>query len=656
MAGFALLKGTAFEWNGAGFRIYRLQPNGDMLLERIADGQVIPVARERLLAEYAQGRVSAAQSNSALSATRGGAVYSRPLDELPTHIQAEVTRRRHYVQALLDSDGFVFTQAVMRPFISEVAKRIGDPVPPGVTSLYRWYSRYRQYQDARALIPRTDRRGCRDLKQGGEIQRMVSEAMREAFSSSPQATGRNVYVRLIAKIDAENRQRTSDDQLTRPTLRTVYRMLARIDAYEQIALREGRSMADKRLRLNKTGTTTDNILERVEIDHTPLDLFLIDEKTWLPLGRPTLTVVVDHYSRMLLGYHLSFDNPSTAAVMGALRHAILPKEAASQALPNLVVQHQWICYGRPDVLVVDNGLEFHGRDLDGVCFDLGIRIQYCPKHQPRFKGTVERYLKTINYFFAHQLPGTSFARLHQRGDYDPQQHALLTLAEFKHIFEKWVIDVYAQERHRTIGVTPWSKWEDGLRRRTPGLPADLRDLQRRIGRVDERALRRDGIWLNGIRYRGDELQPILSAHGEGVRVRVLFDPEDLSAIQVWGPSQETPITVMAVDQDYARGLTLRQNELIRIRLREQGAASENRTALERAKHELVIAVQELMDSRKQRHRRKAAAIRGLSSSRPQADIVTAPIAQPRGGPTSIEPSSESDELPTARYASFKVNR
>lgn len=83
---------------------------------------------------------------------------------------------------------------------------------------------------------------------------------------------------------------------------------------------------------------------------------------------------------------------------------------------------------------------------------LDIRIQYCPKHQPRFKGVVERYLKTINYFLAHQLPGTSFARMHHRGEYDPLKHAVLTLAEFKHIFEKWVIDIYAQQKHRTLGV------------------------------------------------------------------------------------------------------------------------------------------------------------------------------------------------------------
>lgn len=61
-------------------------------------------------------------------------------------------------------------------------------------------------------------------------------------------------------------------------------------------------------------------------------------------------------------------------------------------------------YGVPEAIVADNGLEFHGVDLASIAFDLGIVIQYCGKRQPWRKGAIERYLKTINYFFAHTPP------------------------------------------------------------------------------------------------------------------------------------------------------------------------------------------------------------------------------------------------------------
>jgi len=421
---------------------------------------------------------------------------------------------------------------------------------------------------------------------------------------------------LLGKIAAENRSALPADQLVAPSERTVNRMLASASIYEMTAIRDGQATADKRFRVGKAGVTSTRILERVEMDHTPLDVFLVDERTWLPLGRPTLTMLIDHFSRMPLGYYLSYGSPSAAAVVGALRHAILPKKPASPAIPTLKVEGSWPCYGIPQSLVVDNGLEFLGTDLEAISFDLGFAITQCPARQPRFKGTVERFLKTVNHNFAHQLPGASFARFHLRGDHDPQGQAILTLGEFTHILEKWIIDIYAQRIHKGIGTTPAARWSEGIVVYEPTLPADLRLLQSRIGQSTSRKLRRDGFELKGIRYNGSQLGTVLRQYGEGVEVRVVFDPEDLGEVQVWGPSDVEPIPVQAMDLEFAKGLTARQNELVRQIVREQGAKIEDRQAVLRARQEIAQALLELMTSRKQKARQRSAAIRGISSSKP----------------------------------------
>ncbi|WAR44939.1 Mu transposase C-terminal domain-containing protein [Methylomonas rapida] len=616
MAGFALHKNKVFNWSGAEYRIDRIQANGDVLLERMNDGQLSVVSREQLLTEYAEGKISAKKVDATFANSLVPS-FSRPLDELSEAVRNAVKRRKHYLESILDHGVPVFTPEYLKPLIERAATEIGDAKPPAVITLYRWYRRFKSMNDARAIIPRTDLCGPRETRQSDLILQLVAESLEEAFKASPQATCRNIYTRLLGKIDIENQRKIGGEPIKPPSLRTVYRLVERAEAYELAVLKGGKAAADRRFRIGKAGVKTSRILERVEIDHTPLDLFLIDEKSWLPLGRPTLTVIIDHYSRMLLGYYLSFDSPSTAAVMGALRHAILPKKLADQVIPNLKNANTWPCYGLLEVMVVDNGLEFHGNDLESVAYDLGIRIQYCPKHTPRFKGVVERYLKTVNYFFAHQLPGTSFAKFYQRGDYDPQKAALLTFAEFKQIFEKWVVDVYAQDEHRGLGkTTPWARWQEGFAHYEPVLPDDLLTLQRRIGLVEERSLRRDGIVLHGIRYSGDELSPILRGFGEGVKVRLVYDPEDLGEIQVWGPNDAEPVTVKALDYDFAHGLTVKQNEFIREQLREQGAAVVDRVALERARYELSLAIEELMTSRKHTARRRSAALRGINSSKP----------------------------------------
>lgn len=658
MTGFALRRNMVFEWGGTKFRIDRVQADEDVLVERIVDGHFSVVPRDQLLAEYGLGRISASSPATACGAI--GQIFSRPLEDLPATTRQEFERRCHYLQAIADAGKPVFTKAYLEPLIRTAAQQIGDVNPPGAITVYRWYRRLQTTDDTRALIPRTDQRGSRNLRQGELILSLMTNAMVEAFRASPLATGRNIYTRLIASIDRENRGRLPAQQIKPPSLSTVYRMLARVDASELVILREGKTVADKRFRLVRAGVKTEHILERVEMDHTPLDLFLIDEKTWLPLGRPTLTVAIDHFSRMLLGFHLSFGAPSMAAVVGALRHAILPKNPVKEAMAGVKTQHRWICYGRPDLLVVDNGLEFHSNDLESIAYDLHMRVEYCPKRQPRFKGVVERFLKKVNYDFAHQLPGTSFARLHQRGDYDPQKHALLTFEEFNHVFEKWVVDVYAQTLHRGIGTTPWEKWADGMKRREPELPRDLRTLQRRIGQVTERALRQDGVLLEGIRYNGDVLAPILRAYGAGVRVRVLYDPEDLGEIQVWGPDDVEPAAVQALDQGYARGLTLQQNEMIRQFLREQGATTEDRASLERARYELSCAIDELMSSRKQTARRRGAKLRGITSSRPEGReaVLTKkvnPVAPPESKPKTVSKERKEEHMPSL-LPSFQLPR
>jgi putative transposase len=398
-------------------------------------------------------------------------------------------------------------------------------------------------------------------------------------------------------------------------------MLKTADVYELTALREGKAAADRKFKVVMQGVKTKYVLERVEIDHTPLDLFLVDDNTGLPLGRPTLTIVIDHFSRMLLGYYLTFDSPCAAAVMGALRHAILPKIPVVGVLTNVKINNLWPCFGMPALIVVDNGLEFHGIDLESVAFDLGMSIQFCGKHQPWLKGTVERFLKTVNYTLVNQFPGVSFAKYFMRGDYDPLKCALLTMAEFKHAFEKWVLDIYSQKLHSGIGVTPWSRWHESVAKKEPELPNDVRSLQRRIGLVEERKLQNNGVLLKGIRYNGFELAPILNAYGAGVQVRVLYDPEDLGEIQVWGPDQPEPITVKALEYEYAKGLTLKQHECLRKQLLDQGKATFNEEELLQAKYELKQAVSELLGSRKLKSRKRGAALAGITSNKPSGSEI-----------------------------------
>ncbi|WP_081989705.1 Mu transposase C-terminal domain-containing protein [Burkholderia sp. ABCPW 111] len=331
---------------------------------------------------------------------------------------------------------------------------------------------------------------------------------------------------------------------------------------------------------------------------------------------------------MPLGYSIGYDDTSTLAVMRALKNAILPKKPCAAVMPGLTVKHHWRPYGRIDCLVCDNGSEFHSDSLKAACFDLAIRILYCPPRQPKFKGAIERFLKSFNYAFAHKLPGTSFARFYQRGDYDPLKHAILTVGQFTHIFEKWVLDIYAQTPHRMIGATPWQKWCEGELAVELQLPSRAENIAVNLGLDVERRLGKSGILLNGLYHSSDDLQPIIDAYGPGVPVRVTYDPDDIGAIWVWPPNSPERILVRANLYEYANGLRLSQHKLIQAALREQQKSDHIFENLMQARIELMESVDKLLSSRSLRARRKATKTLGISSDRPTGNLHQIVSEQP----------------------------
>lgn len=648
MAGFSFRRNTAFEWQGATHRIKELPPNGEALIEVVATGVMSIAPLQQLLDEYSAGRLVGSTDPS--TRLPGGPVYSRPLEDLDPRLVKEAKRRLRYITAIEEQARPVFTNDYLKPILARLASEFGDDDPPTPVTVYRWYRRYlASGRDARALVPRWDRRGNQKPKQEPRIIELLSQALIDAKKASPLASGVSVHTRLVQMIEVDNLTRIGDDKLKAPTLRTTYRLLHRGDAYEMAALVQGKPAADRRFTLVKANQQPTRILEVVEIDHTPLDLFVIDDETWLPSGRPTLTIALDKFSRYPVGVSLSFGAPSAAAVLSALRHAILPKSAPKVVLPLLKPNNGWPCRGFPEALLLDNGLEFHGQDLEALAFDLGITIKYCPRRTPRFKGAIERFLKTVNYSFAHQLPGNSFAKFHLRGEWDPQRDALITFAELRQLLEKWIVDVYAETLHKGIGTTPRRRWEDGAAVNPPRMPDSLADLQRRIGKTTLRALRQTGIELNGVTYCGEALQPILRRYGEGVRVRVVYDPDDIGEIHVWGPEEQEPVSVKAVQHDYANGLSARQNALVRKRARLDGAKAVDVEALQQARAAISDQVQQLMVSRKQKERHRAAAIRGISSDKPHGCAVAAerPVVKSSApSPKVLAPSSaQQTQLP-----------
>jgi putative transposase len=150
----------------------------------------------------------------------------------------------------------------------------------------------------------------------------------------------------------------------------------------------------------------------VHIDHTELDIELVDPDTGENLGRPYLTLMVDAFSRRILALYLTLDPPSYRSSMMVIRECV----------------RKW---GHlPQTIIVDGGSDFRGIYFETLAAAFEITIKTRPKHEPRFGSVIERLFGIANTEFVHQLRGNTKLRRRSRQvskSHDPDRLAAWTM-------------------------------------------------------------------------------------------------------------------------------------------------------------------------------------------------------------------------------------
>lgn len=251
---------------------------------------------------------------------------------------------------------------------------------------------------------------------------------------------------------------------------------------------------------------------RWQIDHCKLDVLVIDPRDGTVQGRPWLTVVLDGFSRAVMGYHLSLDTPTSQTVCLALRQAIWPK-----GLP------EWPMCGLPQELHLDNGKDFGSHHLEQVAADLGITVLFATPYLARAKGKIERFFRTLNEQVWCELPGYVGPNVAERPtDVAP----MLTLQQVDAVLLAFLLTDYHRRSHAATEAPPLERWQQpGW---APTLPPSLRQLDLLLLPQSGRLVQRDGIHLHHLCYWHDALAPHI-----GQRVQVRYDPLNVAAVIVY---------------------------------------------------------------------------------------------------------------------------
>jgi putative transposase len=397
----------------------------------------------------------------------------------------------------------------------------------GPTHAYALLKRYLADPRLTSLLPRARGPCCGFSKLDEEVNDLIGESIDRAYLTRQRPKIMDLVEEVHRQCDARGLAAPSRKAITA-------RVRARPDR-EVVARREGRKAARDCYAPAIGSLKADWPLSLIQIDHTLVDVIVVDSETRAPIQRPWLTLAIDVCTRCVAGFHLSLEPPSATSVALCLTHAALAKDSW---LAEHNIDAVWPARGIPERLHLDNAKEFRSEALKRGCEQYGIAIDHRPVRTPHYGGHIERLIGTM-MGKVHLLPGTTFASVQAKGDLDPDKTAAMTLDEVERWLGYAIAGVYHCELHRGIGTTPLAVWKRGivgdsqtLGRGEPTVVADPRRFLIDFLPIERRLVRREGVSLHSIGYWADVLSTWV---GHPERMIVRYDPRDLSRIYLLGP-------------------------------------------------------------------------------------------------------------------------
>ena len=178
-----------------------------------------------------------------------------------------------------------------------------------------------------------------------------------------------------------------------PCARTIYRLIDRDpELRRELDRRNGKDPADKCRQSVKVRPLVDKLLAEVQIDDAELAINVwADKDGKIVVGHPTLTLIIDVRTRMVLGFYLSLRPPCAETACLAMLNAIQEKPAPGPGRP----MTPWPAHGLPKLLLSDCGKNFKAVAFTKPCNDLGFEPRQAPPYFPRLKGHIERLIRTL---------------------------------------------------------------------------------------------------------------------------------------------------------------------------------------------------------------------------------------------------------------------
>src|SRR6266566_2359075 len=280
-------------------------------------------------------------------------------------------------------------------------------------------------------------------------------------------------------------------------------------------------------------------------DATIGDIHLVSSRDRSRLiGKPVIYVIIDVFTRLIVGFSVSLEGPSWVGMMLALYNATVDKVAYCKEYGIDITEDMWPSHRLPEAILGDRG-ELEGYNSTRLVDYLDIDIAITPPYRCDWKGIVEQNFRLISNEVIHWKPGATYTK-RERGDKDYRLEACLTLPEFRKLMIHCILK---HNNHHRMGwydmdefmitdhVDPYpiDLWNWGVTHRTGHLrqkPPDV--VKSSLLPRDTASVTEYGIHFQGVYYtceRALKEQWFVKARVRGRKpVTIAYDPRKLDTI------------------------------------------------------------------------------------------------------------------------------
>ena len=370
------------------------------------------------------------------------------------------------------------------------------------------------------------------LNRGKSVHQAYRETLLLNFSDQVVVDG------LRRNLVRPDHQIPSEDQF-------IYHVVRKIGRGDVLKAVKGDTRFERRNR-PRTGTTkdlADGPGGVYQIDATICDIYLRSRKyAGRLIGRPVLYIVIDVYTRMIVGFHVALSGPSWETAKLALMNAMSDKVTYCASIGKPITETQWPSRHLCRRLVIDRGTDVAGVNGGAAAKGLGYKRSRLPPYRPDWKGLVESRFDLIHEGDIKWAPGATHGR--ERGEPKHQLDAKYTLATFNVLILNFILNYNRSFQINNppsgyVGTdgrppTPLDLWEFGCTACAAPQVADPRRVQANLMHVGSARETDKGLLFSGLHYQSidpEKMRMFRRVPGRRWATHeIRHDPRDVSSI------------------------------------------------------------------------------------------------------------------------------